>query len=73
MRASNCIPVLAVANTVGAAQYNLNGPLISAKQPFPDAFVSYSIEFSSFPDFAGTSQLPSPLLYTNLHLWFSLT
>lgn len=42
-----------MAGCVKAAQYNLDSSLIAANQPFPDAFVSYSIEFASFPDFAG--------------------
>lgn len=45
------------AGSVGAMQYSLNGAQASANQPFQDAFVSYSIEFSSFPDFAGESVL----------------
>lgn len=44
------------ASSVGAVQYSLkNTAQSTANQPFPDAFVSYSIEFSSFPDFAGES------------------
>lgn len=35
-----------------AAQYAINPTGTNASQPF-DGFVSYSIEFSSFPDFAG--------------------
>jgi hypothetical protein len=30
-------------------------PPANASAPIPEAFVSYSIEFSSFPDFAGMS------------------
>lgn len=45
--------VSAAASAVGAVQYSLNTAQLSANQPFSDAFVSYSIEFSSFPDFAG--------------------
>lgn len=53
MKASTLLPVAAAASYVRAAPYSLNGPLASLQTPFPDAFVSYSIEFSSFPDFAG--------------------
>ena len=33
-------------------------PPKDASDPIPEAFVSYSIEFSSFPDFAGMSPAP---------------
>lgn len=58
MRFSDFVPVLAAASFVRAARYSLNEALASTKQPFPDAFVSYSIEFSSFPDFAGKQVRP---------------
>lgn len=45
--------IIAAVGGVRAARYSLNAGLVSSKQPFSDAFVSYSIEFSSFPDFAG--------------------
>ena len=47
------------ATSVEAVQYSLQGASIEAKQPFSEAFVSYSIEFSSFPDFAGENYLPN--------------
>lgn len=52
------VPILAAVGFVTAAQYSLSDPLASTKQPFLDAFVSYSIEFSSFPDFAGERLVP---------------
>lgn len=52
MKIPSFLLALAAAGSV-AAQYSLGEALITANQPFPDAFVSFSIEFSSFPDFAG--------------------
>lgn len=55
MRTTNILlSVSAAARSAGAVQYSLKNTAEStANQPFRDAFVSYSIEFSSFPDFAG--------------------
>lgn len=58
MRFQNLLlPVTATATAsalAGTAQYKiLNAASVNSNTPFPDAFVSYSIEFSSFPDFAG--------------------
>jgi hypothetical protein len=39
-------------------------PPENASNPIPEAFVSYSIEFASFPDFAGISP------FTKIHLRF---
>ncbi|KAN0092480.1 glycoside hydrolase family 79 protein [Hyaloscypha variabilis] len=36
-----------------------SSPPVNASAPIPEAFVSYSIEFSSFPDFAGNKSLPN--------------
>lgn len=47
----------AAATAVEAAQYSVADALANANQPFSEAFVSYSIEFSSFPDFAGENIL----------------
>lgn len=55
------------ATAVGAVQYSLQGASIVANQPFSEAFVSYSIEFSSFPDFAGENSLPDVPLFPTLH------
>lgn len=44
---------MVAATSVLGEGLRLNGPLITSNTPLPDAFVSYSIEFSSFPDFAG--------------------
>lgn len=51
------LPLAMTATAVGAVQYSLQGASIDASQPFSEAFVSYSIEFSSFPDFAGEDDL----------------
>ncbi|ROW07920.1 hypothetical protein VMCG_03621 [Cytospora schulzeri] len=59
MRLQAFLSALAAATTVEAAQYNLIGALTSANQPFSEAFVSYSIEFSSFPEFAGNDSSPN--------------
>lgn len=53
MGPQHVLPLAMTATAVGAAQYSLQGASIDASQPFSKAFVSYSIEFSSFPDFAG--------------------
>lgn len=54
MRAQHLFPVAAATSVLGeAAKYSLNSAALTANTPFPDAFVSYSIEFASFPDFAG--------------------
>lgn len=57
MGPQNFLPLAMTATAVGAAQYSLQGASIDASQPFSEAFVSYSIEFSSFPDFAGENDL----------------
>ena len=47
---------LITASAVDAVNFTLNGigtESVNANAPFTDAFVSYSIEFASFPDFAG--------------------
>lgn len=53
MKSQAFLPTLVAAAAVEAAEYSLNSGNISANQPFSEAFVSFSIEFSSFPDFAG--------------------
>lgn len=53
MRLQAFLSTLAAATTVAATKYSLISALASANQPFSEAFVSYSIEFSSFPEFAG--------------------
>lgn len=48
------LPCLAATSVLGeAAKHSLNSAALTASTPFADAFVSYSIEFASFPDFAG--------------------
>lgn len=53
MRYQAALPFLAATTAVNAVKLSLNSDLITSSQPFTDAFVSFSIEFSSFPDFAG--------------------
>ncbi len=64
-------PVLALASavssTVGQTMYNVSSSAPkSAGSPFSEAFVSYSIELSSFPDFAGNISAPNTFSYTLL-------
>jgi len=43
-----------------AAEYiNITSTPEGASDAIPEAFVSYSIEFSSFPDFAGNKSSPN--------------
>ncbi|KAF3764636.1 family 79 glycoside hydrolase [Cryphonectria parasitica EP155] len=58
MRLQNICLLVAAAGS-RAARYSLNDALVTANEPFPEAFVSYSIEFSSFPDFAGNDSKPN--------------
>ena len=54
--ATIAVSFLTVASVVEAVNFTLNGigtESINANSPFTEAFVSYSIEFASFPDFAG--------------------
>ena len=51
--ASGCIPVS-------------TSPPSNASVPLLESFVSFSIEFSSFPDFAGNSSQPNTFSYTLL-------
>lgn len=61
--------LLAFANAaryLGVTQANqtaiiVSGTPVNASAPIPEAFVSYSIEFAFFPDFAG--------LFTSSELW----
>ena len=46
------VPPLSNVVTVDVA-----GSRQNRSNPVPEAFVSYSIEFATFPDFAGTSHL----------------
>ncbi|KAH6672192.1 glycoside hydrolase family 79 protein [Halenospora varia] len=54
---------LALAGIVALSQCNMiqlsSAPPSSASEPIPEAFVSYSIEFSSFPEFAGNKSKPN--------------
>lgn len=63
MRLQAFLSTLAAATTVTATQYRLFDALANANQPFSEAFVSYSIEFSSFPEFAGKHILGDVLGY----------
>lgn len=62
MGPQNFLPLAMTATAAGAVQYSLQGASIDASQPFSEAFVSYSIEFSSFPDFAGEDDLSAAAL-----------
>jgi hypothetical protein len=42
-------------------------PAQNASKPLLESFVSYSIEFSSFPDFAGNSSQPNTFSYNLLN------
>jgi hypothetical protein len=44
------LPVCAIANSTPIA---ISGAPVDASAPIPEAFVSFSIEFAFFPDFAG--------------------
>jgi len=72
MLSHRSIAILACAVSCVAAQnvYKVSSsPPADAGEPFPEAFVSFSIEFSSFPDFAGNKSSPnnfSDALLTNL-------
>lgn len=59
MRLQAFLSTLAAATTVTATQYRLVDALANANQPSSEAFVSYSIEFSSFPEFAGNNSSPN--------------
>ncbi|KUI70104.1 Beta-glucuronidase [Cytospora mali] len=59
MKAQALLPALVAATAVGAVPFNLYDAFADANQPFSEAFVSYSIEFSSFPDFAGNNSSPN--------------
>ena len=53
MKAAILLPVALHAAGLDAARYTVDQSAApTAGEPF-DGFVSYSIEFSSFPDFAG--------------------
>lgn len=53
------LKLLAIASVAHASAIKLCKAVPEdASDPIPEAFVSYSIELSSFPDFAGTSPTP---------------
>lgn len=64
------VSTLVWATAASASVYRLSAsPPASAGAPLLDAFVSYSIEFASFPDFAGNKSAPntfSDALLSNL-------
>jgi hypothetical protein len=51
-----------VGSTRGYTVAVSSSPPPAASDPIPEAFVSYSIEFSSFPDFAGIGFLLGDLM-----------
>ncbi|KID89366.1 glycoside hydrolase family 79 protein [Metarhizium guizhouense ARSEF 977] len=69
MRRSYILALLSALTRTAAETYNIpSNPTVSG-QPF-DSFVSYSIEFSSFPDFAGNHSHPNKYSYNlinNIH------
>ncbi|CAN8101169.1 unnamed protein product [Discula destructiva] len=66
--------LLVVPATRVLATFSLvGGPSITSNTPFPDAFVSYSIEFSSFPDFAGNNCAPNDFSHNLLNNIGNLT
>ncbi|EFY86356.1 glycoside hydrolase family 79 protein [Metarhizium acridum CQMa 102] len=69
MRRSSILALLSALAPTAAETYNVpSNPTVSG-QPF-DSFVSYSIEFSSSPDFAGNHSQPNKYSYNlinNIH------
>jgi hypothetical protein len=56
-----------VASVAAQTVYTVSGrPPANAKKPFREGFISYSIEFASFPDFAGNKSAPNNFSYTLL-------
>jgi len=61
MLSGGLLTLAAAATVVAADTYNVPAKANPLGEPF-DGFVSYSLEFSSFPDFAGSSTYtPTPL------------
>ena len=52
---ASCVQLFRIVEGQNAAIKVTGSPPANASAPIPEAFVSYSIEFSSFPDFAGMS------------------
>jgi hypothetical protein len=50
---ASCLQLFTIVEGQGSAIKVTATPPANASAPIPEAFVSYSIEFSSFPDFAG--------------------
>jgi hypothetical protein len=60
------LAAIGCARIVAAGSITLSkSPPANAPAPLPEGFVSYSIEFSSFPDFAGISRSPIRLTIFN--------
>ena len=56
------LPLLSFAQSLVAASENaiqVSKTPVNASAPIPEAFVSYSIEFAFFPDFAGECMPPN--------------
>jgi len=45
--------MVALVEAVRASSIPVSGTPVNASAPIPEAFVSFSIEFAYFPDFAG--------------------
>ncbi|KAK5657048.1 hypothetical protein OQA88_3574 [Cercophora sp. LCS_1] len=58
-------PVLLLASPVVAVQYKISSSIPGGNDVF-DSFMSYSIELSSFPDFAGNKSHPNTYSYNLL-------
>jgi hypothetical protein len=50
---ASCLQLFTIVEGQGSAIKVTATPPANVSAPIPEAFVSYSIEFSSFPDFAG--------------------
>jgi hypothetical protein len=57
---ASCFQLFTIVEGHSSAIKVSGSPPANASAPIPEAFVSYSIEFSSFPDFAG---MPFSLMF----------
>lgn len=63
----------AISDCQNSTGIQLSATNNGASDPIPEAFVSYSIEFAFFPDFAGTPETPNSLSYNLLSSIANLT
>lgn len=59
MKSQAALLTLASAASAVAEQYSVPSKPTNAGEPFTEAFVSFSIEFVFFPDFAGMDAIPT--------------